>query len=127
MDKFKQIKLPEFILCENPVKTGDFIDDNRQFIYVVNCLSLIEIIPLDDYQIPYDYEMKHNEFTYTSEKYQEEESFMLVFVQNNVEFVSDVSEIEILQGKSEKVTDVEILEKAWTFYENYLKWEDSQN
>ena len=47
----EQIRLPKFIHCENEPKTGDLIQDNRQFIYSPEYLSLIEIIPLDAYQI----------------------------------------------------------------------------
>ena len=63
----QQISIPQFIHCENEPKTGDLIHDNRQFIYCPQYLSLIEIIPVDDYQIQYSMDQFQKSYFYFSE------------------------------------------------------------
>lgn len=122
----EQIRLPKFIHCENEPKTGDLIHDNRQFIYSPEYLSLIEIIPLDTYQIQYSMDLPQRHFTYYSPHFKNEEDFLVVLVQNNIELVNQSREIEILQGKLLPMTSEQLINEVWNYYVNYLKWEDQQ-
>lgn len=124
--KIHQIKLPKFIHCENEPKNGEIIHDNRQFIYCPEYLSLVEIVPLDAYQIHYSMDFPQKHFNYYSERYQEEEDYLLVLVQNNIEVVNQSREIEIMQKKYQPLTVDQMLDEAWNYYENYLIWEDQQ-
>lgn len=127
MDKFTQISLPEFIHCENEPKNGDFIHDNRQFIYAPKFLSLVELIPFDDIQIAYPMELFQKQYFYTSELYRQEEEWLLVLVQNNLEAYNSLMEIENIDNGLEPITPDRFLDMAWDYYKKYLVWEDSQN
>lgn len=124
--KIIEISLPKFIHCENEPKTGDLIHDNRQFIYCPEYLSLIEIIPLDTYQIQYSMDLPQKNFVYKSDKYEYEEEFLVVLVQNNIEQVNQSREIEHIQNKTQPLTSEQMLNDAWDYYLNYLKWEDQE-
>lgn len=124
--KIEQIRLPKFIHCENEPKTGDLINDNRQFIYSPEYLSLIEIIPLDTYQIQYSMDLPQRHFTYYSSYFKNEEEFLVVLVQNNIEVVTESRSIYSSDHNSESITPNQLLQEAWEYYVEYLKWEDQQ-
>lgn len=126
MDKVTQIKLPDFIHCENEPKTGEFLHDQRQFIYCPRYLSLIELIPIDEIQIHYPEKLPYRNFSYYSERYEDEEDWLLVMVQDNIEVVNSITEIERMQSGTEPMTTERLIELAWEYYKNYLVWEDSQ-
>lgn len=125
--KLTQILLPKFIHCENEPKNGELIHDNRSFIYSPEYLSLVEIIPLDAYQIQYSMDLPQKSFIYTSERYKVAEDFLLVLVQNNIDVVNSTKEIDILQNKTSLMTTGMFLDEAWDYYLDYLKWEDQQS
>lgn len=114
----KEIHLPEFIHCENEPKNGDFLHDQRQFIYCPKFLSLVELIPFDDIQILYPIEMPQKQYFYFSELYQENEEWLLVLVQNNIEVANAMLEQEM--------TEEALLDACWEYYKKYLIWEDRQ-
>lgn len=122
----KEVKLPDFIHCENEPKTGDFLHDQRQFIYCPKFLSLIELIPFDEIQIVYPIELPQKQYFYTSEKFNQEEEWLLVLVQNNIEAVNSMSEIELMQSGEEPMTEDRLMDLCWEYYEKYLTWEDEQ-
>lgn len=122
----QQISIPQFIHCENEPKTGDLIHDNRQFIYCPQYLSLIEIIPVDDYQIQYSMDQFQKSYFYFSEYFQLEEEYLLVFFQNNIEFIESGSEIKHLQNGTDPMTEEKLMDQAWDYYKTYLIWEDKQ-
>lgn len=111
----KQISIPKFIHCENEPKTGDFIHDNRQFIYCSEFLSLIEIIPIDDYQIQYSMDLVQKNFSY------EDEDFLLVYIQNNVSQINQMKEIEYMQKGLKPISEIELMNQAFDYYCNYLE------
>jgi len=102
---------PEFLLCEIPVKKGNF-HDNRVWVYAVNAASLIEFICIDD-------RVKDFGFTVDLERVERFEYINLngivedyfgVFTQDNCE----------LSKKNSK----EVMQAAWNFYKEYLNWEN---
>lgn len=114
----QQITIPKFIHCENEPKNGDLIHDNRQFIYCAEYLSLIEIIPVDDYQIQYS--MNQFQKTYLFD----EEEFLLVYLQNNVNQINQMKEIKLLQKGLSPISQSELMDQAFDYYKNYLEnWE----
>lgn len=114
----QQIIIPQFIHCENEPKTGDFIHDNRQFIYCSEYLSLIEIIPVDDYQIQYSMDLVQKNYSY------EDEDFLLVYLQNNVNQINQIKEIEYLKKGLRPISEIELMNQAFEYYSNYLEnWE----
>ncbi|WP_291076321.1 MULTISPECIES: hypothetical protein [unclassified Empedobacter] len=123
----EQISIPKFIHCENEPKTGDFLHDNRQFIYCPEYLSLIEIIPLDDIQIAYPMEQFQKSFLYFSDHFKSEEEYLLVFVQNNVKLIESNNEIVHLQNGTEPMTEEKLIDEAWDYYKTYLIMEDKKN
>lgn len=125
-DKYTQISLPEFLHCENEPKTGEFIHDQRQFIYCPKYFSLVELIPYNEIQIAYPIELPQKQYFYTSELYKEVEEWLLVLVQNNIEVANAILEIENLSAGAEKMTPEKLLDSTWNYYKKYLKWEDSQ-
>lgn len=127
MSKFTQITLPDFIHCENEPKNGDFLHDQRQFIYCPKYISLVELIPYDDIQIAYPIELPQKQYFYISDRYKVEEEWLLVLVQNNIEAANTILEIENLSSGAAKMTPEKLLDLAWNYYKNYLIWEDSQN
>ena len=126
MSKFTQITLPDFIHCENEPKNGDYLHDQRQFIYCPKYLSLVELIPYNEIQIVYPIELPQKQYFYTSELYKEEEEWLLVLVQNNIEAANAVFEIENLSAGAERMTPEKLLDLTWSYYKKYLTWEDSQ-
>ncbi|QYS85396.1 hypothetical protein JJC03_09105 [Flavobacterium oreochromis] len=75
-------------------------------MYAVKHLSLIEVIPLSGILIS-DIKVKNKKFGYINSD-GEVENFILAFTQNNVEAVSTD-------------TEDEVLEKAFRFFEKYMK------
>lgn len=116
-----ELKNPKFLFCENPIKTGDKIEDNRMFIYCVEYLSLIEIIPMDLYLSVFPDEVFQKTYYY------EEEEFLLVIRQNNIELINSYHDIEIFKGERELMFEERLMDLAWEYFESYLKWENSQN
>lgn len=104
-------KTPRFLFCDEPVKDETNELPFRNWIYAPFCQSLIEIIPLDYIEIEMDTNAFTKTFQYVDENGMEEE-FLFVFVQDNT------SEFE---SNSETV-----LNEAWKWYTNYLKWDDAQ-
>lgn len=116
----KQLTVPDFIFCENPIKTGDIVEDNRAFIFCSKYLSLIEVIPMDLFIASYPSELPQKTFFYGQEE------FLLVLVINNIQFNNIQNEIEILKGNAEPMQESKLLDLAWDFYSKYLEWEDLQ-
>lgn len=57
----------------------------------------------------------------------QDEDFLLVFSQNNVEMVNQsISGLDIIKGTATLKNEMDILDEAWAFYQSYLLWEDSQ-
>ncbi|NKI28174.1 hypothetical protein HCG49_16590 [Arenibacter sp. 6A1] len=100
----KDFTLPEFLFGEFPIKDDSF-NDQRQFI-VHRGISLIEVIAHDEFEdIVFDGK--------TSKKYSYfGEDFTLAYHTNNTE---DSSHGEL-----------EVLDRAWEWYREYLIWEDTQ-
>lgn len=122
----QRVKLPDFIHCENEPKTGDFLHDQRQFIYCPKFLSLIELIPYDEIQILYPKGMPQKQYFYTSKHFENQEEYLLVIVQNNIEAANAILEIEYLQTGQQKMTSENLLDACWEYYKKYLIWEDEQ-
>lgn len=101
---------PEFLLCELPIKDGSFNDD-RLWIYHRLSLSLIEFVCLNDIQNE-NFEGLNKDFIYFGNDEVDPEAWKGVFVQNNTELF--------------ELDAIEVMDKAWKFLEDYLKWEDSQ-
>lgn len=115
----QQNSIPQFIHCENEPKTGDFVHDNRQFIYCTEYLSLIEIIPVDDFQIQYSMDLVQKNYSF------EDEDFLLVYLQNNVKQINQMKEIEYLKKGLKPISEIELMNQAFDYYCNYLEnWEN---
>lgn len=97
---------PNYLLCELPIKNGSG-DDQRLWVYAVNHLSLIECISVDFFGEP----MMSEGVIYRRYNYQGEE-WILGYVQNNVEMTDG--------------DEKEVMDKAWAFLTDYLKWEDDR-
>lgn len=110
----KELRNPDFIIGEIFPKSGDEIEDNREFIYSPFYLSLIEVVPLDHIHAAFKKEQPQKEFTY------EDEEFLLVITQDNIEAVNAQLEILILEGKHELITAEDLLDRAWGNYLSYL-------
>lgn len=102
------LKLPEFFLCEQPIKDGSNLDQ-RMWIYSRLSLSLIEVIPEDEIPVAINRKLVQNRFLYKNTD-GFEESFLLFFVQNNCAMVDQ--------------NPIELLKEAWKWFEAYLRWED---
>ena len=101
----EELILPEFLLAEYPIKDGS-VNDLRSFI-VHKGISLIEIIPNDEI-ITIVFDSK------TSKQYSFfDEDFTLVYHTNNVEYYN--------------IPPLDLLDKAWQWYREYLIWEDTQD
>lgn len=111
----QEISIPRFIHCENEPKTGDFIHDNRQFIYCTEYLSLIEIIPMDDYQLQYSMDQVQKTYFF------EDEEFLFVYLQNNVDQINQMKEIEFLQTGKKPISESQLMDEAFDYYKNYLE------
>jgi hypothetical protein len=106
----EELKLPNFFHAEIPIKDGSF-QDQRAWIYCPQALSLIEIIPEDETVTAINRDLVQKKFIYENPDCFPEE-FRLVIAQNNCELAG--------------VDPVELLYKAWLWYEQYLIWEDAQ-
>lgn len=105
----KEIKIPKFLLAEEPTKPND----RDIFIYSPHYLSLVLIIPEDEKTVLLNDETRNKPrktFQY------EDESFEFVIIQNNVIHTGGVL--------SSEITEEEFLNQAWKFWEDYLIWED---
>ena len=105
----KEIKLPKFLLAEEPTEPND----RDIYIYSPPYLSLVLIIPEDEKTVLLNEEMRkktRKTFAY------EDETFELVIIQNNVEITGG--------NLAPKITEDEFLNLAWKFWEDYLIWED---
>jgi hypothetical protein len=102
------LTVPDFFLCEQPIKDGSNLDQ-RMWIYSKLSLSLIEVLPEDEITTAVDKSLIQKRFIYINSD-GIKESFLLIFVQNNCAAV-DADPINLLQ-------------KAWEWFEDYLKWED---
>lgn len=111
---------PNFLFAEILPKTGNEIQDNRQFIYCPPWLSLIEVVPLDAFTAAWPKEQPQKEYQHGNEE------FLLVITQNNIEQVNAMREVEYLQKGLDKMTAETLLDQAWNYYQSYLTWEDEQ-
>lgn len=105
----KEIKIPKFLLAEEP--TGP--NDREIFIYSPHYLSLVLVISEDDMTVLLNNEMRKKPgkaFRY------EDETFELVIIQNNVLHAGGVL--------SPEITVEEFLNQAWKFWVDYLIWAD---
>lgn len=103
-----EIKAPDFLLCENPIKDGSS-EGLRTFIYVPSKMSLIEIFSLDFTRPIFNEGIFSKEYTYTNTD-NIVEKYILAFVQNNCTITES--------------DELAVLNQAWYFYEYYLQWED---
>lgn len=103
-----EIKAPDFLLCENPIKDGTS-EGLRTFIYVPSKISLIEIFSLDISPPIFNQVVILKEYTYKNTD-GVLETYILAFLQNNCSVTES--------------NDYKVLDEAWGFYENYLRWED---
>ena len=107
MNKIVEIKMPKFLLAEEPQ------DRVFHYIYSPHYLSLVLIIPEDVATVTLNKEtIKKPRKTYQYEN----EVFELVLVQNNVEATGG--------AMSPIISEAEFLDEAWKWYADYLKWED---
>lgn len=106
--KAEELTIPEFILGEVPIKDGS-IQDQRSWIFCPRALSLIEVIPEEELTVAIHRYLVQKKFTYLNSQ-KVKENFLLVIVQNNCEFTS--------------INPIQLLEKSWQYYLQYLKWED---
>lgn len=102
------LKVPDFFLCEQPIKDGSN-SDHRMWIYSRLSMSLIEVIPEDEIPVAINKDLVQNRFFYKNPE-GFEESFLLFFVQNNCAMVDQ--------------DPIELLKQAWKWFEAYLRWED---
>lgn len=110
----KELRNPDFIIGEVFPKSGDEIQDNREFIYCPSYMTLIEVVPLNHFHAAFPKDQPQKEFTY------QEEEFLLVVTQDNISAVNAQLEIQILEGKHEPITANLLIEKAWENYLSYL-------
>lgn len=101
---------PEFLLCELPIKDGSSNDD-RIWVYHRLSLSLIEFVCLDEILMSNFKGLSRN-FNYIEHEKAKPEVWKGIFVQNNTSFVD--------------LEAIEVMDKAWRFLEDYLKWEYAQ-
>ncbi|WP_169630373.1 hypothetical protein [Flavobacterium sp. ASW18X] len=99
----EEFDLPEFIFGEFPIKDGGF-NDERQFIFHKG-VSLIEIIAFDEFIHVIDSSKISKQYSYFGE------DFSLTYHTNNTEHLG--------------LNPMEVLDKAWEFYRDYLIWEDT--
>lgn len=101
MSKIQKLTVPEFLLCEIPIKNKT-IEDNRLFINCTRALSLIECICVNDIDVAFN--VPFTEFKYKNEVWH------LYIVQNNCNITN--------------VNEKELLNKAFNFLSQYFEWED---
>ncbi|SHJ62821.1 hypothetical protein SAMN04487911_12810 [Arenibacter nanhaiticus] len=96
--------LPEFIFGEFPIKDDSF-NDQRQFI-IHKGTSLIEVLAQDEFtNVVFD-DKTGKQYSYFGE------DFTLFYQTNNT----------AASGQNE----MEVLDRAWEWYREYLIWEDTQ-
>lgn len=105
----KELTLPKFLLAENPT------EDHNKFVYIYSpvYLSLILIVAEDIQTVVLNEEMmKQPRKTFQYEF----ETFEFIIIQNNV----------LMTGGhlAPKISEIDFLNQAWDWWENYLKWED---
>lgn len=106
MNKIAEIKMPKFLLAEEPQ------DRVFHYIYSPHYLSLVLIIP-EEITVT----LNKNNLNKPRKTYRYgSEVFELVLVQNNVEATGG--------AMSPIISETEFLDKAWEWYADYLKWED---
>ena len=104
-----EIKLPKFLLAEEPIKEFDGLE----FIYSPHYLSLILVIHENEIPTILSNEVRkksQKKFTYN------DEVFQFIIVQNNVAATGGQMAPEI--------TDEFFLWEAFEWYKSYLIWED---
>lgn len=103
-----ELKTPEFLLCELPIKDGS-LDSKRLFVYVPSALSLIEVVPWDSFEPILTEETIYADFEYEN-SLGHLEKYTLYFSQNNCGYI----------GFEESA----ILKNVWAWFVEYLQWED---
>lgn len=107
----EELITPRFLLAEEPIKDKSNSMPNRLWIYAPFCLSLVELICLDDVNfIPFENERLSKEYLYTPLE-GKPERWLLVFIQDNTPMVDLISE--------------NLLDEIWEWYTEYLMWEDA--
>ena len=109
MGNIIELKLPKFLLAEEPTK--EYV--GVEWIYSPQYLSLIMIISENDITTVLDARNRRNSrktFTY------KDETFEFIIIQNNVAATGGQLAPEI--------TEIEFFEQAYDWYRNYLIWED---
>ena len=103
--KIKDFTLPEFILGRLPIKNNSF-NDQRQFIFHKG-ISLIEVIAQDEFKKIIFSAKTNKQYSFFGE------DFTLVYHTNNTEYSNQ--------------NEMEVLDRAWVWYREYLIWEDTQD
>lgn len=121
MQNYEKLETPDYLFCEQPIKDNS-IDADRMFIYCSRYLSLIEVWAFDRGNAAWSREQFQKNYTYKSNMHGSED-YLLVFVQNNVDLVNATKDSALDQIKTED----QVMDEAWRFFEQYLKWDDFQN
>jgi len=108
--KFEELKMPDFLLAEIPVKDKS-IGDNRLWINATKWLSLIELYCENDVDFAFPMNLIQKKYKYLNSD-GVTENWVLVFVQNNIGYIDS------------KKNPVDVLDEAWRYFEIYLTWED---
>ena len=104
------IILPLFLLAENPMEKYIGVE----YIYSPLYLSFIMIIVEDDATVLLNTKnVKNVRKTY----FYQEETFEFVIIQNNIKLVGG--------SIAPVINDIEFLDKAFSWYQKYLEWEDA--
>lgn len=107
-DEDSLLTLPEFLFAEFPIKTGG-VGDFRTFIVYYGSI-LIEVFSMNLYgKIDFNDEVIQKSFNYLPTK----DTYVLAFHYDTIE-------------QFDKSSSIEVLDKAWVWYENYLNWEKQQ-
>ena len=99
----KEIKLPKFLLAEEPTESSD----RDIYIYSPHYLSLVLVIPEYEKRVLLNEETRkktRKTFAY------EDETFELVIIQNNVEMAGG--------NLAPKIAEDEFLNLSWKFWED---------
>ncbi|MGL5235220.1 MAG: hypothetical protein ACRC8Z_10790 [Empedobacter falsenii] len=106
----KEIKLPLFLLANEPTEKYTGIE----YIYSPHYMSLIMVVSENDTTTLLNSEnINKPRMTY---QYQDE-SFEFVIIQNNV--------LSVGWQLAPEVSELDFLDSAFEWFENYLKWEES--
>jgi len=109
--KIQHYDQPEFLFCEIYPKDGT-MNDHRIWIYHRLSLSLIEFVCLNDLA-EYQLGGRQKDYIYLGiDDNADPEAWKGIFVQNNCEATDNDAD--------------KVLDRAWQYLENYLKWEDAQ-